>query len=300
MRRLLAYLFLLPFSIFLLSAYDVEVDGISYNLVGSSSAYVTHCGTYNTFEPNGYAGEVVVPEQIVCRGNTYNVIAVGPSAFADCEGLTSVQLSSSVRGISACAFLGCTKLQQVTHPNTVQGVAACAFTGCTSLQEFSFSHRLELVDSLVLYCCASLSSVVLPHCVRTVCQGALQHLPSMTDLYVFADRPPQAEQGSFTLDDQQKCTLHVPADAVSLYQESPVWKDFYEIVELTDDEYKLQGYLRGDINDDGLVDASDLALLRRLVVSLQEKATVRWSADINGDGRVNAVDYVMLSMKLSD
>ena len=278
-------------------AYDVEVDGICYNLLGTSMAYVTHRGA-DAFVPGGYSGDVVVPAQIRHNGNTYRVFNVGASAFADCEGLTSVQLPSSVRGVSGCAFLGCTNLRQVTIEGDLLGLGGCVFTGCTSLQEIALPRRLERIDTLALYCCASLTSLVLPHRIRTVCQGALEHLPSMRHLYCFASEPPVAEQGAFAFRDQQHCTLHVPRETLQQYKQSPVWKDFYRIVVLSDAEYAAQNYRKGDINDDGKVDADDLALLQHIIVSLPDNAAVRWAADINGDGKINATDYVLLSKLL--
>ena len=107
-----------------------------------------------------------------------------------------------------------------------------------------------------------------------------------------------AEQGAFSLTDQQQCTLHVPKEALQAYKQSPVWCDFYRIVPIGDQTYINQHYQRGDINDDGKVDAEDLALLRRIVVSLPDDCAVRWAADINGDGKVNSVDYVTLAKSL--
>ena len=121
----------------------------------------------------------------------------------------------------------------------------------------------------------------------------------MTDLYCFAFYPPVAEKESFTLADQQKCTLHVPVDAIPLYQKSPVWSDFYRFVPLTDEEYEEQGYRRGDINDDGRVDAADLALLQRIIVSLPDDSSVHWAADVNADGKVNSIDFVKLRNQVS-
>ena len=299
MRRLLAYIFLLTSSTLHLFAYDVEVDGVYFNVIGSR-AYVTHRGASGSMEANSYSGNVVVPEQITYRGKAYTVFHVGPNAFACCDELTSVQLPSTVTGLGPCAFLGCPKLQKVLMPATMRVLGACSFTGCLSLQEVTFPRYKESVDTLSFYCCSSLTSLVLPHRVRTVCQGALEHLPSMTDLYVFASLPPVAEPGSFTLSDQQKCTLHVPKETLKQYRESPVWKDFYRIVALSDNDYAAQNYRRGDINDDGLVDADDLALLRLIVVSLPDDSAVRWAADINSDGKVNGIDYVMLAKKLSE
>ena len=294
MRLILSFLYFLIFSC--VFAYDVEVDGICYGIIGTRSAFVTYC---DMDRADYYKGRVVIPEQISYRGHTYPVLSIGENAFAGQENLTSVQLPSSLRAVSSCAFLGCTNLQQVSFPESLLVYGSCAFTGCTSLQQIALPRHAELVDSLTFYCCASLSSVVLPHCVRMVCQGALEHLPAITDLYCYSSNPPVAEQGAFTLADQQHCTLHVPSEAVSQYQESPVWSDFCRIVALSDDEYVAQNYQRGDSNDDGLVDANDLLLLRRFVVSLPNDAAVRWAADINGDGKVNAVDFVELTRRVA-
>lgn len=294
MRLILSFLYFLIFCCAF--AYDVEVDGICYGLIGYRSAFVTYC---DLDRADYYKGRVVIPEQISYEGHTYPVYAIGENAFAGQENLTSVQLPSCLRAVSACAFLGCTNLQEVSLPEGLKVFASCAFTGCTSLRQITLPRHAAVVDSLTFYCCASLSSVVLPHCVRFVCQGALEHLPAITDVYCYSSNPPVAELGAFTLADQQHCTLHVPSDAVSLYQESPVWSDFCRVVALSDEEYLAQNYQRGDINDDGLVDTNDLLLLRRYVVSLPNDASVRWAADINGDGKVNAVDFVELTRRVA-
>ena len=294
MRRLFAYLLLLSFSAFQLYAYDVELDGIYYRVVGTRMAVVTHRGSGVVPEPNSYAGEVVVPEHITYNGRTYEVRSVAQNAFADCEELVSVQLPSTLTAVSSCAFLGCPKLKEVFVPQSVQAISSCAFTGCTSLKSMILPRKAEFVDTLTFYCCASLTSLILPHRIQTVCEGALEHIPSMTDLYCFASVPPVAEQGSFSLRDQQKCTLHVPKASIPKYREAFGWKDFREIVALGDEEYVKQNYQKGDINDDGRIDAEDLALLQRIIVSLPDDSSVRWAADVNADGIVNGVDFVLL------
>ena len=288
---------LLHFFIFCyVSAYDIEKNGVCYGLIGTRWAFVTHYGLDD--DSKKYTGRVVVPSQISHNGYTYTVISVGENAFAGSDGLTSVQLPSTVRGLSSCAFLGCSGLRQVSLPENIKVFSSCTFTGCTSLQQITLPRHAEFVDTLTFYCCASLKSIVLPHRVRTVCQGALEHLPALTDLYCFSSVPPMAEPGAFTLSDQQHCTLHVPAESVSLYRESPLWGNFYRIVSLSNMDYTRQNYQRGDINDDGQIDADDLALLRRLIVRLPDDVSIRWAADINADGTVNAIDYVTLAKKL--
>ena len=281
-------------------AYDVELGGIFYCLLGSHRAYVTHADVVPDSDgkyAKEYSGTVVVPSQIRYNGRNYTVMSIGPNAFAGCEKLNVVRLPSTIQALSACAFIGCSNLRQVVLPADLQAISSCAFTGCTSLQQVSLPRHAEVVDTLTFYCCTSLTSVILPHTVRAVCQGAFEHLLSLKHLYCFSSIPPVAERGAFTYADQQNCTLHVPAEAVQLYHESPFWKDFKSIVPLQNGDYTGQGYQRGDINDDGRIDANDLALLRQLIVGQPDEAYVRWAADVNADGIVNAIDFVILSKR---
>jgi len=281
----------------MIRAYDVEVDGICYTLIGTRRASVTHPREWATANAQStfYSGDLVIPSQIVHEGRTYTVISVNENAFVGQDSLKSVLLPPTVRAISSCGFLGCTSLQRVSMPTAIQVIASCAFTGCTSLQQIVLPRHAELVEPLTFYCCASLKTLILPHRIRTVCQSALEHLPALTDLYCFSSVPPLAEQDAFTPADQQHSTLHVPAEALHLYQTSPQWSNFGRIVALSDEDYIGQNYRRGDINDDGRIDADDLALLRRLIVRQPDDAAVRWAADVNGDGIINAVDYVKLT-----
>ncbi len=280
--------------------HNVEVDGICYGFIGSRRAYVTHHGEWTDGGVQGptYSGDLVIPEQISYNGRTYTVFSVDENAFAGSENLTSVSFPSTVLALSSCAFFGCSSLRQVTLPKGLLSISNCAFVGCASLQQVTLPRHAERVDSFSFYCCSSLTSVVLPHRIHTVCHGALEHLPAMTHLYSFASAPPVAEPRAFTLADQKHCILHVPAESLSLYQASPVWSDFSQIVALSDEDYLGQDYQRGDVNDDGQIDAEDLALLRRLIVRLPDDASVRWAADINADGIVNAVDFVTLAQRL--
>ena len=280
-----------------LHAVTVEIDGVCYGITGPY-AYVTSRSLTGP-EQNSYVGDVVVREKISYNGQSFNVISVAANAFAGCEELTSVSLPSSVRAISPNAFLGCTGLREVSFTPTLGTISCCAFTACTSLQQISLPRKTEVVDTLTFYCCASLKSLILPHRVRTVCWGALEHIPAMTDLYCYASLPPVTEVGAFTRADQQKCTLHVPRETIHLYRKASIWGDFYNIVPLKDSEYLALNYQKGDINDDGKVDAEDLDLLRRIIVSLPDDSAVHWAGDINGDGKVNAADYVLLAKSIS-
>ena len=81
------------------SAYDVEMDGIYYNLV-KSRAYVT-------YGKKEYIGDVVIPSSIKYNSKEYEVTNIGDEAFKDCTELTSISLPNTVTEIGAYAFCNC-------------------------------------------------------------------------------------------------------------------------------------------------------------------------------------------------
>ena len=97
-RILLSFFFIICATISF--AYDVEVDGIYYNLVDGNSE-VTYREGYS------YSGSVTIPSKIIVSGVEYPVTSIGRSAFYDCSGLTSVTIPNSVTSIEHYAFYGC-------------------------------------------------------------------------------------------------------------------------------------------------------------------------------------------------
>ena len=86
------------------SAYDVEVDGLYYNLNKTKkTAEVTYKEQYKA----SYSGSIEIPSSIVIKEVEYKISSIGDKAFFDCSGLTSIIIPNSVTSIGSDAFLGC-------------------------------------------------------------------------------------------------------------------------------------------------------------------------------------------------
>ena len=82
-------------------AYDVEIDGIYYNLdAENKTAEVTN-------GDDRYTGDIVIPESIEDDGVTYSVTSIGDYAFRYCTSLTSITIPNGVKSIKVCAFEYC-------------------------------------------------------------------------------------------------------------------------------------------------------------------------------------------------
>ncbi|MBP5340297.1 MAG: leucine-rich repeat domain-containing protein [Prevotella sp.] len=103
------------------NAYDVIIDGRAYNLFQEGkTAEVTSGGDYT--------GSIIIPSTINTGGETYDVVAIGNSAFINCFSLTSITIQSSVMSIGYSAFEGCYKLTAITIPESVTSIGERAFS----------------------------------------------------------------------------------------------------------------------------------------------------------------------------
>ena len=94
----LTTLILSVFFSFSASADVVEVDGICYDISGTT-ATVTWAGDYS--------GMIVIPESITFENSLYSVTSIGERAFYWCSSLTSVAIPNSVTSIGDYAFTIC-------------------------------------------------------------------------------------------------------------------------------------------------------------------------------------------------
>ena len=83
------------------SAYDVEVNGIYYNLIPKGNIAEVTKGDKNSL------GVITIPSSIKVNDTEYSVTSVGNSAFENCISLTSIAIPNSVTSIGEGAFYNC-------------------------------------------------------------------------------------------------------------------------------------------------------------------------------------------------
>ena len=145
-----------------LQAQDAEIDGIFYNFHGNEAEV-----TYKSNEPRGtdarnsaalviesfssnpsnYSGDVKIPEFVTYKGVKYKVTSIGKNAFANCNGLTSIDIPNSVTSIGRSAFSQCDSLTSITIPRSVTDIDQNPFWGCRSLTSIKVNSGNKVYDS---------------------------------------------------------------------------------------------------------------------------------------------------------
>ena len=102
--------------------------------------------------------EVSIPATVTYDGKTYNVTAIGSSAFYGCNKLTSVSLPASIKSINSSAFKNCTSLVTINLPEGMTSIGSNAFEGCI-MTSVTIPSTMTSIGAKAYYGCPVLSSV---------------------------------------------------------------------------------------------------------------------------------------------
>ena len=187
-------------------------------------------------------------------------------AFYVCRGLTDINIPFGVEKIGRSAFDSCENLTNIALPDSVKIIEESAFADCEKLEAVTLGEGVKSIGWNAFYH-TGLTSVRIPISVTEMSAGVFQSCKSMTDIYCEApEKPADWEDG---WDSGCPATVH--------------WG------------YKAPAPSLGDLDGDGVIDATDYGIVKRYVlgiINLSEEE-VKF-ADIDGDGVVDATDYGMI------
>ena len=199
MKKLFVFLFSLILSVVFstsASAYDVEIDGIYYNLISEGkTAEVTYGG-------EEYSGEVVIPSSITVEGQEYPVASIGISAFYDCRELRSINIPNSVTSIEDGAFSGCSGLEDIiivndmfvllpetysghySIPENISQIIGGAFDNCTGLTSVTIPNSVTSIRKAAFESCTGLTSITIPNSVTSIGDWAFEGCTGLTSVTI--------------------------------------------------------------------------------------------------------------------
>ena len=218
--------------------------------------------------PDGYGASYTMP------GGTQTI---GREAFRGDHLLEHVALPTSLLKIDGYGFFDCTALTNIVVPKGVTVVENYAFGSCTGMTEAEFPETLTELG-----------------------YNAFYNVPGLTSLTVKATTPPTcrvyinprtgAISEPFMENHYTNVTLYVPRGCKSAYQQAIIWQKFTNIVEV---DFPAEA-LRGDVNNDGAVNITDVTLLINSVLNDNMSNINTTAADVNGDGNINITDVTLL------
>lgn len=184
---LLLALLLSLFSSLSALAYDVEFNGIYYNLNESNKTATVTSGD------NKYSGSIVIPASFTNNGVSYSVTALGPNAFNSCSTLENVTIPNSISNIGGQCFIGCASLSKITIPESVTSIGETCFSGCKSISSISILGAIECLGSLCFADCEALKSIKIPSSVKELGEQCFYQCSSLEKIELpnLIDKIPQ-------------------------------------------------------------------------------------------------------------
>ena len=228
---------LLIFMPLLSKAYDVEIDGIYYNLdqerCEATVTYESDPFSGDGRTPNSmiYQGDIVIPYSFKYNGLEYKVISIGRCAFMNSKNLTSVEIPQSVISINDGAF-SYSSIREIKIGENVKEVSE-AFMECNRLHEISFPNSVEILDCSFIH--GSIQRISLGTGIKSIPSYFLTYC-SPTDVYCFSKNPPATDETSFMSANTWQATLHVPQETIEVYKTTSPWNEFGEIIPLLDEK----------------------------------------------------------------
>lgn len=164
-------------------AYDYRYNNLYYNL---DAVTRTATLTYASTSYNSYSGSVSIPEVITSeKGIDYDVVAIGPSAFRNCTGLTSVTIPATIEEIGDHAFYGCSSITTIKVPALVETIGAYAFAGCTKLTSVTLpKNYFKVLNEGTFQNCSALTSVTIPSNVTSIGNKAFQNCSKLASVSI--------------------------------------------------------------------------------------------------------------------
>lgn len=176
-----------------------EVDGIYYDFnYANKQAKVI-------MNPDGYEGDVTIPEIVKYNEEIYYVTSIGEkafcrfyfvtsvtipdsvteickSAFAYCMRLKTIELPKKLRKIGPKAFFRCNLFTEVTVPEDVTEIGDEAFAECPELTTIRLPKSLMRIGSKVFSKCNSLTEVTIPEDVTEIGEEAFAECTGLTSI----------------------------------------------------------------------------------------------------------------------
>ena len=193
MKRLLLFLSALVIT-FSLLAYNVEVNGIYYNLDRmNKTAQVISVVNKNS-------ENIIITKTITYDSETYSVTSIGQGAFSNCTGLISITIPNSLTSIGEYAFSNC-NLTKVNYLGTVDEWVSIDFLGynsnpATYAEDFYINDKLltdvkitsaDSIKQRAFESCKSLTSVTIGNNVTFIDDLAFLTCRDLTEIIVLSN-----------------------------------------------------------------------------------------------------------------
>ena len=193
---------------------------------------ITELPAWNAFNDCIYLNSIVIPA---------GVTNIEGSAFPNCSALQNISVDAGnsvydsrnncnaiIKTATNKLVVGCEATQ---IPDGITTIGNAAFWGRWGMQKMNIPQTVTTIERSAFSWCVSLNSITLPASVNTIEDEAFSNCGNLTSVYCDIETPPAITENVFT--NRANATLYVPAGSKTAYEAADYWKEFGEIVGMT-------------------------------------------------------------------
>ncbi|MDD5185115.1 MAG: leucine-rich repeat protein [Paludibacter sp.] len=149
--------------------------------------------------------------------------------------LVSIALPLTATGIFDGAFQLCTGLTEISIPYSIKSIGNNSFNSCTSLKAIVLPDSVSSLGESSFANCTKLKSFTIPPLVSSIGVNAFMNCTGLKTINAQPDVPADISKnwGVFYNVDKINCILSVPYGKRTLYMAANQWKDFSNIIEIS-------------------------------------------------------------------
>ncbi len=129
-----------------------------------------------------YRGDIVLPDSVVFRGETFFIREIGDEALRECSLITNIHFPPTLTTIGLGAMRSCHGITSLHLPPSLTTLLFEPFSSCISLSHVSWPPSATVVPRNCFVACHSLRRIVLPEGVTAIHQDAFTDCNSLEDI----------------------------------------------------------------------------------------------------------------------
>lgn len=213
--------------------------------------------------------------------------------FSRCVSLESVTMPDGLTEICESVFYKCSSLEKCIVPDGVKCLGDGAFRYCQKLIEIKLPSCLEEIGAYAFERCSSLSEIVIPDSVTYISSGAFYNCSNLRNLVIESTDIRIIDQSvGFVYGSENEPYVISDVLTVSGHRRSPIQEYCsrygirFSCLDIFDE---------GDINEDGLVDCTDVVEMKKYLLCCEGSKKIQFSvSDLNYDKEINVIDLFYL------
>ena len=181
-------------------------------------------------------------------------------------------IGAGVESIDLYSLFGCSSLETLNINSAMATDINQYFKEIKpTLKTVKIGNAVTAIPENAFLDCTALEIVTIPSTITSIGNSAFSGCTALREFYSLMDRPITIDPSVFqNVPVDGYCDLHVPVGSKVRYENKAVWKDFVIILEDAGTGGGGMSGVRGDVNGDGVVSATDISIIVNILAGLEQ------------------------------